>query len=173
MPEAKLDALGWTYIGLTLAWTAALVGGMLFLQRHRHLPCIQIRRLPLLFAGVGSLHAYGCVALSVYTFFPIFPCNSEFWLMSIYLPFGIAMFHAANSQFLHIASRQKQFARMSTLSDRRPLDERQAERLAYSRFSRILRGVERADKIDRMMVWIGIGIVAQVCQSAECSKTRV
>jgi hypothetical protein len=83
--------------------------------------------------------------------------------MSIYLPFGIAMFHAANSQFLHIASRQKQFARMSALSEPSPVDEKQAERLASSRFQRILRGVERADKIDRMMLWIGIGLAVQVC----------
>lgn len=81
---------------------------------------------------------------------------------SIYLPFGIAMFQAANSQFLHIASRQKQYAHMSSLSDRKPLEEDQAERLANSRWRRILRGVERADRIKATMMWIGVGLVIQV-----------
>lgn len=164
MAQAMLDPLGWTYIGLAIAWTVALILGMLFLHQHRHLPCLQIRRLPLVFAGVASLHAYGAMCLTAYVFLPLAPCTAEFWIMSIYLPFGIAMFHAANSQFLHIASRQKQFARMGALRDTKPVDEKQAERLANSRLRRILRGVERADRIDRMMVWIGLGLVAQVCQ---------
>lgn len=83
-------------------------------------------------------------------------------LKSIYLPFGIAMFQAANSQFLHVASRQKQYAHLRSLSDQKPLAEEQAERLANSRWRRILRGVERADRIDRMMVFIAVGLGFQV-----------
>lgn len=161
-PQAQLDTLGWTYMGLSIGWTVLLAAGMLFLHHHRDLPCLQIRRLPIVFAGVTSLHCYGAVVLLIYVIGPITPCTAEFWIMSIYLPFGIAMFQAANSQFLHIASRQKQFARMSALSDPRPVNEKDAERLASSRMRRIIRGVERADKIDRMMVWIGIGLLAQV-----------
>lgn len=75
------------------------------------------------------------------------------------------MFHAANSQFLHIASRQKQFAHLSLLSDTAPLNQEEAERLSSSRLSRIRRGLERADRIDRMMVSIGCGLVLQVKSS--------
>lgn len=162
MAGAILDALGCIYMALALAWTFALMGAMYFLHRHRDLPSLQIRRLPILFAGVFPLHCYGALTLIMYVVGPICPCSAEFWVMSIYLPFGIAMFQAANSQFLHIASRQKQFARMSALSDTKPVNLEDAERLANSRFKRIIRGVERADKIDRMMVWIGIGIAVQV-----------
>lgn len=161
-PQAHLDTIGWTYMGLSIGWTVLLAVGMLFLWQHRDLPTLQIRRLPILFAGVTSLHCYGAVVLLIYVIGPITPCTAEFWIMSLYLPFGIAMFQAANSQFLHIASRQKQFARMSALSDPRPVSEKDAERLASSRMRRIIRGVERADKIDRMMVWIGIGLFLQV-----------
>lgn len=42
------------------------------------------------------------------------------------------------------------------------MDEVEAERLANSRFRRILRGVERADRINRMMVWIVVGLAIQV-----------
>ena len=85
-------------------------------------------------------------------------------MMSIYLPFGFAMFHAANSQFLHVASRQKQFTQLNSFTDRKTteIEEEQAERLASSRFRRIIRGVERADRVDRLMVYISIALAVQV-----------
>lgn len=81
---------------------------------------------------------------------------------SIYLPFGFAMFHAANSQFLHIASRQKQYLRLGSLHDEKPLLEDEAERLANSRWRRRFRGIDRADNLDRMMIYIAIGLLVEV-----------
>ncbi|KAF2874261.1 hypothetical protein BDV95DRAFT_488517 [Massariosphaeria phaeospora] len=162
MAQANLDRLGWFYIGFALTWTVALAGGMVFLYTHRHLPCLRIRRLPLLFLGVISLHIYGMISISMYVVGSMVSCASEFWLMSVYLPFGIAMFHASNSQFLHIASRQKQYAHMSTLKDHKPIDQDEAERLANNRWKRISGGVERADRIGRMMTFIGIALAVQL-----------
>lgn len=82
--------------------------------------------------------------------------------MSIWLPFGIALFHAANSQFLHMASRQKQFARMSTLKDHKSINEEKAEAIANSRWRRIFAGLERADNINQTLTWIGVGMVVEV-----------
>ena len=156
MAHLKVDALGAVYIAISVVWTVALAAGMLFLWHHRSLPCLQIRRLPLVFAAVSSLHVYGFMAMIVYVMAPNFPCNAEFWIMSIYLPYGIAMFHAANSQFLYIASRQRQYARMSNLRDQKiGLEEK-------SRIQRVIRGSNKAGGIDRMMVWIGIGLGIQV-----------
>ncbi|KAF2193424.1 hypothetical protein K469DRAFT_728678 [Zopfia rhizophila CBS 207.26] len=59
--------------------------------------------------------------------------------MSIYLQFGIIMFHAANGQFLHIASRQKVYAHMSNIRDHLPVED-------------------QVDRIDRMMIFIAIGL---------------
>ena len=175
-----LDGVGWAYIGVDIAWAVALTSGMSFLFYHRELPCIRIRKLPLLFAGIIPLHLYGTVCLLSYPVGAVVPCVAMFWVMryahllllpllynqlttcSIYLPFGIAMFHASNSQFLHVASRQKQFTRLSLLSDNAPLKQDEAEQLSYSRWRRILRGVERADRIDRMMLLIGVGLAVQV-----------
>ncbi|PSN73486.1 hypothetical protein BS50DRAFT_483289 [Corynespora cassiicola Philippines] len=164
MTQLKMDRLGWTYMGLGIAWTVALFGAMLFLHVHRHLPCLRIRRLPLVFVGVLSIHVYGFLCLIGYCLSPILSCTAEFWVMSIFLPFGLAVFHAANSQFLHIASRQKQYAHMSSLKDHKPIevDEEEARRLANSRWKRITKGVERADKIDRMMAFIVVGLVVQL-----------
>ncbi|KAF1967689.1 hypothetical protein BU23DRAFT_285994 [Bimuria novae-zelandiae CBS 107.79] len=162
MAQLLLDLLGWAYIGLDIAWTVALLCGMVFLFYHRELPCIRMRRLPVLFAGTIALHLYGFACILGYPIGPVVPCVAIFWVMSIYLPFGIAMFHAANSQFLHVASRQKQFAHLSLLSDHTPLKQEEAERLSNSRWRRILRGLERADRIDRMMLCIGLGLVVQL-----------
>lgn len=72
------------------------------------------------------------------------------------------MFQTANSQFHYVASRQKQFARLSLQSDQAPLKQEEAERLSSSRWRRIMRGVDRADNIERMMVYIGIGLALQL-----------
>ena len=82
--------------------------------------------------------------------------------MSITVPLGMALFHASNSQFLHLASRQKQFARMSSLKDHEPIDEKKAQEVVNSRWKRIMNGVERADNIERTLIFIGIGMAVQV-----------
>jgi len=161
MAPGTLDSLAWTYIGFAIIWTVALVAGMAFLYHHRHLPFLRIRRLPLVFLGLSFLHAYGFLCAIAYVIAPFLPCDAEFWMMSLYLPFGMAMFHATNTQFLHVASRQKLYAQIP--SRKRPsMDEEEAERLANSRVKRIFRGVERADRVGRTMAWIGVGLTIQV-----------
>ncbi|KAF2449202.1 hypothetical protein P171DRAFT_187887 [Karstenula rhodostoma CBS 690.94] len=162
MADLVIDRLAWAYIGIDIAWTVALICGMGFLYYHRELPCIRIRRLPILFLGIIPLHLYGFICVIGYVLGALVPCTAMFWIMSIYLPFGIAMFQTANSQFLYIASRQKQFAHLSLQSDQAPLKQEEAERLSNSRWRRILRGVDRADKIERMMVYIGLGLAVQL-----------
>lgn len=116
-----------------------------------------------MFSGVVALHIYGAISFFAYPFGAYFPCSVIFWMMSILVPFGMAMFQASNTQFLHVASRQKQLAHMSTLSDKKPISEKQAEAMGNNRFSRILSGVERADKVNRSLILIGVGMIVQVC----------
>ena len=68
--------------------------------------------------------------------------------MSILVPLGMALFHASNSQFLHLAARQRHFARMSSLKDHEPIDEKKAQEVVNSRWKRIMNGMERADNIE-------------------------
>ncbi|KAF2689899.1 hypothetical protein K458DRAFT_474311 [Lentithecium fluviatile CBS 122367] len=162
MATVMLDRLGWAYIGIVIGWTVALTGGMLFLYKHRQVPCVRIRRLPILFVGVILLHVYGSICLVGYILVPVFPCAAEFWVMSIYLPFGMAMFQAANSQFLYIASRQKQYVHLGALSDHGSLRQEQVQLSSQSRWGRLFRGTDGANKVDRMLVYIGLGLVVQV-----------
>jgi hypothetical protein len=121
-----------------------------------------MRRLPLLLTGVSILHLYGAISAFAYPFGAYFPCSVIFWMMSILVPLGMAMFQAANTQFLHVASRQKQFAHMSTLRDYKPISEKQAQAMGSSRLKRIMSGVERADKVGRSLIFIGVAMIIQV-----------
>jgi hypothetical protein len=81
MADLVVTPLGWAYIGFDIAWTVALICGMLFLFHHRELPCIRIRRLPILFAGTIALHLYGFVCVLGYTIGTLVPCIALFWIM--------------------------------------------------------------------------------------------
>jgi hypothetical protein len=170
MPQVVLDNIGWTYLGLLIVWNVALVGGMTFLWRHRQLPSLRMRKVPLLFAGIFSLHVYGTLCIIAYPVGAFFSCTVEFWVMSIWLPIGIALFHAANSQFLHLASRQKHFAHMSVLRQTKSIDQEKAEAIANSRWKRVFAGLERADNIDQTLVMISVGMVIQVSEQEEKSS---
>jgi hypothetical protein len=159
-------------MGIFIAWNITLAGGMTFLWINRQQPSVRMRKLPLLFAGIFSLHVYGALCILAYPVGSYFSCTVEFWVMSIWLPFGIAMFQAANSQFLHLASRQKHFAHMSTLKDHKSINEEKAQAIANSRWRRIFAGLERADNINQTLILIGLGMVIQVCYCVTCREHR-
>lgn len=60
-------------------------------------------------SSILFLHLYWASVQLGYVFGPLYPGSCEFWIMSIYLPLGIGLFHASNTRFLHVAQRQKQF----------------------------------------------------------------
>jgi hypothetical protein len=168
MPQVILDRQGWTYFGLFIVWNVILGVSMVFLWINRKLPSLRIRRIPLLLAGIFALHTYGAFCLIAYPIYPSVSCNFEFWLMSVWVPFGIALFQASNSQFLHLASRQKQFARVSFVREHKVINEEKAQTIANSRWRRIVAGVERADNINRTLIFIGVGLVVEVCPLPVC-----
>lgn len=88
MAGLVLDHLGWAYIVLDIVWTVALISGMGFLYYHRELPCIRIRRLPILFLGIIPLHFYGFVCVLGYVLGSLVPCVAMFWVMRYMLYYG-------------------------------------------------------------------------------------
>ncbi|KAJ4169214.1 hypothetical protein NW754_001545 [Fusarium falciforme] len=84
------------------------------------MPLLRIRGLPLSFTAIILLHLYWGAVQTAYVWFPLVTPQVEYWVMSTYLPFGIALFHASNSRFLHIAKTQKElFAASSHEKPRR------------------------------------------------------
>ncbi|TPX12655.1 uncharacterized protein E0L32_000832 [Thyridium curvatum] len=99
-PSANLDALGIFWIVYALTWTCFLAAGMVFLLRRRDMPMLRIRGLPLSFAAVALLHCYWGAGQTAYVYGSLMSSKIEYWVMGIWLPFGIALFHASNSRFL-------------------------------------------------------------------------
>jgi len=86
------DALGITYVVIAILYTIVLAGELSMLYRRRSAFCVRIRNVKLVFATVSLLHVYLVLVLLVYAWNGLFPCQVEFWIMSLFLPFGMALF---------------------------------------------------------------------------------
>ncbi|KAL2761008.1 hypothetical protein ACRALDRAFT_1038047 [Sodiomyces alcalophilus JCM 7366] len=111
--KANWDGLGVFWTAFAAGWTALLLAGMAFLHHRRAMPILRIRGLPLSFCAILFLHAYWLAVQLGYVYGHLMPNGVEYWIMGIYFPFGIALFHASNSQFLHVAKRQKKYAQFA------------------------------------------------------------
>lgn len=150
---AKLDGVGIFWIVLTCTWTLLLIGGMTFLGINRHMPILRIRGLGLSFCAISLLHMYWISVQLGYVDGPVTPGDAEYWIMGTWLPCGIAMFHASNSRFLHIARKQRRFAKQdSVVVSTRPEPQ---HRNLVARFRRL-------DYTTRMLVLVGSGMLIQV-----------
>ncbi|KJZ77822.1 hypothetical protein HIM_02999 [Hirsutella minnesotensis 3608] len=110
-PELRFDAVGIFFTIFAVLWTVILLGGMLFLYTRRDMPLLRIRGLPLSFASVALLHFYWLAVQLGYCYGPLMPEVAEYWIMGIWFPFGIALFHASNSRFLYVANAQKKYVK--------------------------------------------------------------
>jgi hypothetical protein len=90
--KPNLDAIGVTYITLAVLYTIVIVGGLDALWIHRHNEAVRLRGLAISFAAITTLHIYLLLVLAVYPENGLFACGTEFWIMSIALPFGQALF---------------------------------------------------------------------------------
>merc|ERR1711977_95890 len=88
------DSLGKLYASIAIIWTVILALGSAWLIQNRQLPFLRMRNIPLAITSVCFLHVYLIKILLAYTTNGHFLCSAEFWIMSIYLPFGIALFQA-------------------------------------------------------------------------------
>jgi hypothetical protein len=88
----NLDALGIAYVAITIIYTLIVSGELYLLYRHRDAFCVRIRNIRAVFAAVSMLHIYLVLVLLVYPWNGLFPCSAEFWIMSIFLPCGMAFF---------------------------------------------------------------------------------
>ncbi|KAK0719214.1 hypothetical protein B0H67DRAFT_486689 [Lasiosphaeris hirsuta] len=155
-PHARLDSVGIWWICFGAVWTALLVSAMVFLYKKRQLPTLRIRGLPLTFAGIVLLHLYWITVQIGYSVGPLAPEVAEFWIMSIWYPFGIALFQAGNSQFLHVAKAQSRFARPPSQMATRWDEKRRSQ--SSSLFGR-LRNMGYSQK---MFTFVGIGMAIQL-----------
>lgn len=150
------DSLGKLYISIVIAWSTILLMGGTFLVSRRNLSFLRMRNIPLAVSAVATLHVYWILCMIAYVLNGYFPCAAEFWIMSIYLPLGIALFQACNMQLLYIADLQRNYALTQTSSIEKPLLPRMAKWRRYWFNLRV------QNKVRRTMTYIAFGMIAQV-----------
>lgn len=84
---------------------------MYLLYQRRSAFCVRIRNIKAVFAAVSMLHVYLVLVLLVYPWNGLFPCSAEFWIMSIFLPAGMAFFQACNAKVLTAYESQRRLTR--------------------------------------------------------------
>jgi len=89
------DALGIVYVIAAILYTIVLAGELFLLNRHRSAFCVRIRNLKVILSAISTLHVYLVLVLLVYPWNGLFPCSAEFWIMSVFLPSGMALFQGA------------------------------------------------------------------------------
>lgn len=152
----NLDSLGQLYISLVIIWTALLGAGIGFLIVNRNLPFLRLRNLALGIAAVCTLHVYWMLIMLAYTMNGTFPCSLEFWIMSIYLPFGIALYQANSTQLQHVAGLQRRFVNTeSTYLEIRPNPNVKGYRQWIVKWDRL-------NVTQRAIIGITFGMVLQV-----------
>lgn len=153
------DEVGIFYVTFCATWTTLVLAGMAFCWFNRRLPILKIRGLALSFSAIIFLHAYWILAQITYPIGPTMPVvlayEVQYFFMSIWFPLGIALFQASNLRFLHVAKLQKQFVG----TDLRSKDGCNG---AHSSWLCRLRNMNYTKRI---MMFISVGIVAQVCSS--------
>lgn len=145
--SVNLDAAGIFYVVFCGSWTLLLAVGMSFLWRRRNLPLLKVRGIPLSLTAVAFLHAYWMAVQLAYIANP-FPAQAQFWIMGLYLPIGIALFHASNSRFLYVAKQQRKFVQEGCAN--------------YVDKVRKLGRWRLGGHTGRLMPLIGVGILIQV-----------
>jgi hypothetical protein len=89
---ARVDLLGVFYIVLACLWTIFIGWGIGLLYLWRDHEVVRIRGIWLPITSIVVLHVYAVLVILVYPWNGAFKCGAEFWLMSIFLPFGMALF---------------------------------------------------------------------------------
>lgn len=146
-PSLVINSASIFWIVFGNVWTLAVVAGMIYLIVNRNSPTIRIRGLGLSLSAIVFLHLFFWACQYGVMIGPVQPMVSQFWVMGIYLPCGIGLFHASNSRFLHIAKLQKRYFRPeSRLLESRPDSQsggsliRRFQRLSYNTKTLIIVG---------------------------------
>lgn len=155
----NFDLVGKIYVAITVAWTVILYTGVAWLILNRNLYFLKMRNIFLAVVSTTFLHLYLVKILLAYVANGNFSCGAEFWIMSIYLPFGIALFQANMVQLHSVSDRQKKFLQGQAFLAQEAVPLRLPERG--------LRGFWKKwcamTAAGRTEILIGVGMVAQVC----------
>lgn len=162
----NFDQVGRFFIAFGSTWTLLVFSGMIFCALNHKNPLIKIRCIPLSFGAILMLHSYWILAQITYSVGRTMPVvlayDIQYFFMGIYYPLGMALFHASNLRFLHVAKLQKQFTN----------PEPRVRGGCNGSKSSILCRIRNLSYTVRIMLFIGIGMIFQVCRIPATSIGR-
>lgn len=127
------DGLGISYVAFAVVYSLIFYAMCAIVWANRKHPVVKMRNINLAITSLLLLHVYLCMIFLAYVLNGHYPCDAEFWFMSIYLPFGIGLFQAQNQQLLLVSRAQSKLVFMEDsfkpLAPMRPLPKRWAFKL--------------------------------------------
>jgi hypothetical protein len=154
-PEARLDSVGIWWICWSAVWTLLLLAGAGFLILKRNTPMLRIRGIGLSLSAIFLLHLFWMAVQLGYVIGPLYPGDTQYWIMGTYLPLGIGLFHGSNSRFLHIAQRQKQYLESKS-------DSQAAAKTSNKDGDGFISRFRRLDHTAKVILLVGSGMLFQV-----------
>ncbi|KAF2815611.1 uncharacterized protein BDZ99DRAFT_457588 [Mytilinidion resinicola] len=148
--RANLDALGIFYVLVAILYSLLVAVEIYLLHRHRSNHSIRIRGFSVLIGSVSMLHVYLVLVLLAYPENGNWPCVAEYWIMSVFLPLGMALFQAANARLLKYYESQERLARNYTEGARK-------KRITWTPKG-ILEAYLRLDAAAKTYAWIVVGL---------------
>ncbi|PIG83701.1 hypothetical protein AARAC_010627 [Aspergillus arachidicola] len=118
------------------------------------MPTLRIRGLGLSLSAIVLLHLYWASVQFGVMIGPIMPGDAQYWIMGTYLGCGIALFHASNTRFLHVAKHQRQFAHHGSRITESVPDEKPKSGL-FARFRRL-------EYTKRILILVAIAMAFQI-----------
>ncbi|CAL8574073.1 hypothetical protein XPA_000046 [Xanthoria parietina] len=107
----NLDGYGISLLAFIVVYTVLLYAACIYLWFQRHHPIVKMRKVGLMLLSVLVIHVFCFMDFSVYTMNGRWPCNVEFWSMSLYLPIGIGLWQAQNQQLIIVSREQTEMSR--------------------------------------------------------------
>jgi hypothetical protein len=155
------DDLGKLYAGIAITWTVILYTGATWLLINRNMSFLRMRNIPLAIAAISFLHVYLIKILLAYTTNGHFLCSAEFWIMSIYLPFGVALLQANIVQLQSVSEQQQKL-----LGEEQGMNYRNYRHL--SGVKGLISRWRALTALHKTYVMIGLGMLAQVSRFDLC-----
>ncbi|CUS10870.1 unnamed protein product [Tuber aestivum] len=103
----RWNNVGKIYIAVFALWTVVFLVGFTVFLIHRKSPFIRLKNVPLVCSALLLLHLQLSFDILLYPLNGSLPCGLEYWIMSICLPLGIALFQAQNMQLFSLFWGQK------------------------------------------------------------------
>ncbi|KAL8946029.1 MAG: hypothetical protein Q9222_007518 [Ikaeria aurantiellina] len=162
----NIDVWGILQIVFCVVYTVILCTLCWMLWQWRNHPVMRMRKIPMAICAVLVLHVYLIMVLVVYTVNGYWPCDAEFWIMSIYLPIGIGLFQVQNQQLLLISRGQRGLLKEDMY---KPLPSGKTLREYYwNKFVIWCRSVKGQDNFEG---FIAVGMLIQVRRSSSPLQT--